>query len=207
MHLRFPSKKLVIYGHSKGGCDIALALIKYPELQEHMYGVITMQAPYNGSYMIDWVVNNPVDKAATKVVETLFAGEKAAYEDLAYPSRKAIREQYEFDGRKIPTVNMCTYGGFELKKENLDTINELAGLGSMRFCHDVIMKAVGTKNDGMVAPADGRMPGASLVYLENMYHTEPAMQMPGTEYKNGALSQALLACLLEKISREGTNTT
>eukprot|EP01134_Creolimax_fragrantissima_P006396 CFRG6396T1 len=194
-----PGKKIVLYGHSKGGCDIALCLGKYPELQQHVYGVIAMQAPYNGSYMIDWVMSNKSDKAATKVVEAIFGGEKMAYQDLAYPVRKAMNEKYPFDGAKVPTVCMCTYGQFQIKMDNLDSINEISGLGSMKFCHDIIMKAVGTKSDGMVAPADGRVPGASLVYLQNMFHTEPAMQMPGTEYKNGALSEALLGCLLTKV--------
>ena len=54
----------------------------------------------------------------------------------------------------------------------------------------------------MVSPIDTILPGSDVVYLPDMVHFEPAMQIIGTRYKNGPMTQALLGCLIDKVRRE-----
>lgn len=50
---------------------------------------------------------------------------------------------------------------------------------------------------------DSRLPNADCVLVGDLFHSEPAMQWPGTKYPCGPLTHALVSLLFEKIEREG----
>lgn len=48
-------RSVIMIGHSKGGLDTLYMLLQTPEIADRLYGNISIQSPYEGSPLADWV--------------------------------------------------------------------------------------------------------------------------------------------------------
>lgn len=196
-HRRVPEKKQILIGHSKGGVDIAAAMSLYPELKEYVAGVVTMQAPFWGTYMADWVRNQPgMSSTLRNVIERVWGGEDACVQDLGYNARSAFVLASHY-GEDIPTVSVGSYADYSLG--GIDSFSDATGIGLMKVGADIVEKETGCRCDGLVAQMDAILPGADAVLLDDMMHTEPALFVPGSKYPPGPLTETLLTLLAEKL--------
>lgn len=79
---------IVLISHSKGGCDVCGAIVRYPEVVERLYGVIAFQAPFGGTYLVDFVSKSKfVLGGLGGAIKGLWGGERESFLDMGYSSR------------------------------------------------------------------------------------------------------------------------
>jgi len=196
--LRVPGKRQILIGHSKGGVDIAAALALHDsDMTPHVAGVITMQAPFWGTYIADWVSSQRELSGMVKtLVEKVWGGDTDCVHDLGYSARSAFVREHSYDGTAVPTVCLASFADFSFGE--VENLSDATGIGLMKFGADLVMKETGCHNDGLVAQMDAVLPGSDAVRLPDMMHTEPALFIPGSKYDPGPLTQALLQLWVEK---------
>eukprot|EP01126_Amoeba_proteus_P030123 TRINITY_DN2986_c0_g1_i3.p1 TRINITY_DN2986_c0_g1~~TRINITY_DN2986_c0_g1_i3.p1 ORF type:complete len:487 (+),score=38.66 TRINITY_DN2986_c0_g1_i3:166-1626(+) len=83
------SKRVILIGHSKGGVDICAALQLYEDVRSMVAGVITLQSPWNGAPIVDWILSAESRKSLCKTMNIiLFSGDQTAYMDLMVKNQK-----------------------------------------------------------------------------------------------------------------------
>lgn len=81
-------RSVVLLSHSKGGCDVCGAIDLYPELADLLYGIVSFQAPFSGTYLVSFVAKSKLAIGAiTSVIRKLWGGESEAFTDMGYPRR------------------------------------------------------------------------------------------------------------------------
>lgn len=108
-------KKVVLFGHSKGGVDAAAALSMYwLELKDKVAGLALVQSPYGGSPIAADVLREGqiADKEARRIMEFIICkvikGDLRALEDLTYEKRKDFISKHRLPSEEIPTVSFHT---------------------------------------------------------------------------------------------------
>ena len=182
-------RKVVLTGHSKGGVDLSAAMALYPELQEHVHAVITMQAPFSGTPIGDLVKDNEaLREAASLLVEDAWDGDIASLTDLSASSREAFLAEHPYpDG--IPTVSLAT-----------STRSLLAGMGIPA----AVLRHIAGAGDGAVPMESAVLPGADAIRLEDMDHAGPVLPNPlgfCASQEAGDLTEVLITLVLEKARR------
>ncbi|KAI0562497.1 hypothetical protein FGB62_59g17 [Gracilaria domingensis] len=82
------AKSVVLIGHSKGGVDATAVIQGYPEIIPFLYGIITFQAPFGGTFLVDFVAQSRFAVSAIKrIIEGLWKGDQESVQDLCYSSR------------------------------------------------------------------------------------------------------------------------
>ena len=168
-----------------------------------------MQAPFSGTYAIDYLTSQNIVDAIGSAIETLVHGQRQSLLDMSYAARaKSLEVFYSPTGvegtramvlRDIPIISVASCASFEL--HSIRSAANVAGIASMAAIATIITDNTGFSCDGLVVPADAFVPFSDLVYLHDMNHAEPANYVPGTEYPPGEMTAALLTLLFEKAAR------
>mmetsp|Transcript_8702 Transcript_8702/g.27015 ORF Transcript_8702/g.27015 Transcript_8702/m.27015 type:complete len:737 (+) Transcript_8702:145-2355(+) len=189
---------VVLFGHSKGGVDIAVTLQKHASLHPMIGGVIAVQAPWGGTPLIDWVLSSGARKALVNAwVKVAWRGEAAAVADLGLKRRVEFNQKHPYP-TQIPTLCLCSWSDFSTLGSSMADMGGNSMAGSAKRTENLF----GFRSDGMVVPQDARIPESDTILLTDMHHVEPATQLSGTRYHTGPLTQALVSLLFEKIRRE-----
>ena len=176
-------KPIMVIGHSKGACDVALCLSKYQhELKPHVRGVISLQAPYAGSAL----ANDISEFGASRIlllkilIEDILGGELKAIDDLSYRARQALIAQYPFPSDKFPCISLSAY--------------DTNPLSLMYPAISYLKLRYNVTNDGLVPTIDGYIPGCRYIVLDAMDHSGGAFTgFPNlSQYDPAKLSLTLL---------------
>jgi hypothetical protein len=214
---------VVLISHSKGGADVCSAIAQYSELRELLHGAISFQAPFAGTWLVEYVSKIQLVKdTLLQVIKRAWGGEGDAFLDMTYEARlkniltcgaadhdnntsdlvldneniaKVLRVYGE-----VPTVSVTSSAPYSLTK--LRSLANAAGFASMAPMSLKFTNSTGFLNDGLVAPADARVPYSDVCYTTEMQHTEPALYVPGTKFHPGTLTGVGIVLLFEKIARE-----
>lgn len=83
------AKSIVLIGHSKGGVDAVSVLLSFPEVIPFIQGIITFQAPFGGTFLIDFLIRSSkfAVSAITGVIEIIMKGDPEAFLDMGYTAR------------------------------------------------------------------------------------------------------------------------
>lgn len=82
------AKSIVLIGHSKGGVDATSVLRAYPETIPFLHGIITFQAPFGGTFLVDFVGKSKIAmNAIGGLIESVWKGDQQALQDMCYSSR------------------------------------------------------------------------------------------------------------------------
>lgn len=82
------SRSVVLISHSKGGCDVCGSIARYPELVDRLFGVVSFQAPFSGTYLVDFVSKSKmVVGGLSGAIRGLWGGERESFLDMGYTSR------------------------------------------------------------------------------------------------------------------------
>ncbi|AEI66575.1 esterase/lipase family protein [Corallococcus macrosporus] len=176
-------KQVVLIGHSKGGLDSAAALAMYPELQEHVRALVTIQSPYGGSPMAQDLLDNPLVRYGVGGAIEALGGSIQAGEDLTYDSRQAFLARHPMPPG-IPTVSMAS-----------TTTNPTSPLFA---AEQYMQQRYGVKSDGLVLPQDAFIPGSKSVTLSGLDHLDPTGTTlnPFKPYQPEDLTLSLVAMAL-----------
>lgn len=230
-------KSVVLIGHSKGGVDVVSVLHQFPQAVPFIRGIISFQAPFGGTYLIDYVARRKLAvKAIAQIIEGVWKGDEDAIHDLGYSARlravgavgtetvmypiekleptshsktveysrdsdreQVIRSDYLDAMGSVPVVAFASSASFDVLR--IRNAADAAGVASMAPAAQIITQKTGFFCDGLVTPADARIPHADVVLLDDMMHTEPTLYVKGTRYPPGPLTAAGLLLLLEKEAR------
>ena len=147
-------KPVIIFGHSKGGVDALAALLKYPELQNRVRGLLLVQSPVGGTHVAELIASSSIAVAAAKhVLESLLKGDVDAVLDLSYPKRKNFFKEYS-TMPKVPTICFST------------TVQG----GPMGVVASFLKSKYGVDSDGLVPEEDSLLPGAAVVRVHGVDH-------------------------------------
>lgn len=84
------ANSIVLIGHSKGGLDAIAVLDSFPETIPFLYGIVSFQAPFGGTFLVDFVSRSKLAVSAlTGVIETLWRGDSNALHDMSYSARSS----------------------------------------------------------------------------------------------------------------------
>lgn len=84
------TKSIILIGHSKGGVDAIAVLHKFPDVVQYIFGIITFQAPFGGTFLIDYVARRSLAlNTISNAIKTLLKGDPAAFFDMGYEARLA----------------------------------------------------------------------------------------------------------------------
>lgn len=170
------------------------------------------QAPFLGTYAIDFLQRAELTDAISTALETLWHGERESLLDLSYGKRSANLDMFVRGDvvnsraialREIPVVSFATCASFDLHA--MRTPAGMASVASMAAVANEITGNTGFCSDGLVASVDAMVPFSDVVYLNDMSHLEPANYVPGTSYPPGELTAAALVLLFEKAQRSTTS--
>lgn len=228
-------KSVVLIGHSKGGVDAISVLYKFPQVVPFIYGIITFQCPFGGTYLIDYVSQSKLAvNTIGNAIQKIFKGDQDAFldmgytarlnelglseEDVAYAARGGdggtCEDWREFNGtgrtsqdRKghlnafslVPIIAYASSASFDPLK--IRSAADVAGMASMAPAAQVITHHTGFACDGLVTPADALVPGADVVILNDMLHSEPALYVNGSKYPPGQLTASALLLLFERAAK------
>ena len=158
-------KPVIIFCHSKGGLDTLAALIEYRGLRSKVRGVVTIQTPYFGSPVADYVLGHRALTQISSLVLEANSGTIAALRSLEtgvrqkyYDSNKAAIEEIESE------IPMLSFASWE------ETPRYPAAAEPFR---EAISKALGGfKNDGYVPLASAVLPGTDYILAKELGHLE-----------------------------------
>jgi hypothetical protein len=81
-------RSVVLVSHSKGGCDVCGAVARFPELSGLLYGIVSFQAPFSGTYLVGFVSQSKLAVGALMgAIRGLWGGERESFLDMGYASR------------------------------------------------------------------------------------------------------------------------
>lgn len=181
---------VIVIAHSRGGLDTLEALRKMPLLTEKVAGVITIQTPFYGTPVADYVHERDIIKTISRPLLDQ-AGETAtSIYWLTTEFRRGYHERnralIEDIIKKVPFLcagSHCTEA--ELRDDS--------GLQLSA----AVFRALGIhEHDGLVHLASTRLSGAPFVKLENANHRMPVTNT-GDVFDRIRFTRALLLLLLK----------
>ncbi|MCX5784162.1 MAG: hypothetical protein NTX59_00580 [Elusimicrobia bacterium] len=161
--IRASSRPVIIIGHSKGGLDTLEALISDRHLLGKVKGFVSLQSPFFGSPVADYVSsNNHLNNLAASLLLTL-GGNKDSMVNLTCADRKpymaanaaAIAEITA----AIPVIAVATWK--DSVPGQIDT--------TLEPTRDFLLLQ-GIRSDGVVPVDSALLPGANLIKLSGLDH-------------------------------------
>ena len=183
---------VIIFSHSKGGLDTLEALIQRPDLRGKVRGLVSIQSPYYGTPIADWVLLNRYSLSpASAVALKLMGGSIQSVYDLSVKSRRDYQYQNAAEIAKItaaiPTISFGAWKNEE--KGVMDTLFEPT--------RDMMLKW-GIKSDGLV-PVDSEMlPGANQIAVEGLDHLATVIKVEKPAFNRVDFMRTMLSLLMDK---------
>eukprot|EP01062_Namystynia_karyoxenos_P029444 TRINITY_DN22121_c0_g1_i1.p1 TRINITY_DN22121_c0_g1~~TRINITY_DN22121_c0_g1_i1.p1 ORF type:complete len:474 (+),score=115.24 TRINITY_DN22121_c0_g1_i1:69-1424(+) len=189
-------KRVVLVGHSKGGCDSTQAVASDPDRAERFIaGVVTLQSPLAGTALAtDLLSNEQLRKPAIRLVEAWYGGDRAAFYDLGYEDRhRALRKLGGYPWKRVPLVTFSS--------ETLSTLSPLVTWAT--YLRDQYGEVKGA-NDGAVMACDAHLPGGLALHWTGeeveMDHAGLGFRsMPWFNYTSQHVIEGVLTILTRQI--------
>jgi pimeloyl-ACP methyl ester carboxylesterase len=187
------SRPVLLFTHSKGGVDALHMFHTYPETRLLVKGWVTINTPFYGSPLADWIIENRVSHYMAKHIFRLLGGTRESLRDLTSEVRRqfiqANQSQIETLLAEIPMISVGSH------KKNvplkIDTSLELPRN---------LMDSYGYQNDGAVPWQSAILPNVSFVKLENVDHSTIAHDSPWVDFDRIQMLNGLLKMLVLKIN-------
>jgi len=183
---------VIIFSHSKGGLDTLEALIQRPDLRGKVRGLVSIQSPYYGTPIADWVLLHqhtlsPLSAVALK----LMGGSIQSVYDLSVKSRRDYQYENAAEIAKITAaIPTISFGAWK---------NEEKGVMDTNFepTRDLMLKW-GIKSDGLV-PVDSEMlPGANQIAVEGLDHLATVLKVEKPAFNRVDFMRTMLSLLMDK---------
>lgn len=149
-------RQVVLVGHSKGGVDIGATLSIHPELRPLVRAMISLQTPWLGSPIADFVAgHSTLAQGHRLVVERAFQGDERALLDLQESVRRTFVAQHPWP-TEVPTVSLAT--ALTPRKRSLLSLV------------DALLSDQYGPTDGFVPVSSAILPGSDAVFARDIDH-------------------------------------
>jgi triacylglycerol lipase len=175
-------KPVVLIGHSKGGLDALKALKLYPGLQANVAKLITLQTPYRGTAIADYVLKMPF-AYATMIAYSRLLNLSRLFSTVPFFRRDTVAELTP-DGRRAENADRAPLRrGLKLYSV-VSRVDDKTAVKILLFITAGAMRTLsGRHNDGLVAPEDGVLPGARYALLEHVGHLDTVAEPASWKHK------------------------
>jgi len=158
---RYPNRKFVILGHSKGALDAATAFVLHPELIPKVSAFIAFQSPWGGSAIANDILSAHHRRSVSSAfVEKVLNGNSHSLVGVMHAERRKWIKQHPFPLGAIPTISVTTY--------------ETSFKSLLKAPIDYVKIRYNELSDGCVATKDAIIPGTTVVEIPGLDHFGPA---------------------------------
>lgn len=180
-------KRVVLVGHSRGGCDAVAAVARHRErLHDRVAGVLCLQAPLGGTPLAG-------DYTAGRVQRTLrymLGGEVDALAEVTYMKRMEELKAFPYPAEVAPVLT------FASKTERSS--------GALEPLASHMRRKYGVETDGLVSLDDAHLPDSMAVTLDSDWdHAACAYRIDGEGEKEELVVEALMTLLSQEIPLMG----
>lgn len=196
-------KPVLIISHSKGGLDTLEMIVQHPDLlNRRVAGWISIQAPFGGTPVADWLTSNGRNQPGRRFLETvigwvmqgLLGGDRRVLRTMRTDVRSQFLEQHApaiaAACGKVPVLSFASW------KAPSSSWRQDTWLKSRDYMKDA--KGTLIQNDGLVPAesavlrADGR-PVGYFIQVEGIDHALPVMRSSyWPNFDRARFTQALL---------------
>lgn len=163
--LRSPTL-VTIMAHGKGGLDALECLIQYPELQDKVEKLVTLQSPMWGTPIADFLTGHLLMGAVTRVACKFMGCSVSAIEEMSELNRQVYmivnKEKIRSLLKNVSVVSVGSTFEMPFKPENIFE-------RVMNRIHRLVSKYAGA-NDGLVPLQSTRISNEPHMQLENIPH-------------------------------------
>lgn len=190
--IRGSERPVIIISHSDGGMYALQALIENPALAPKVRGFISLQTPFLGSPVADYVLRNKALAAVMSKTLGYFGGSLESLASLSQPERAAFLGRNSGNIRRIvSSVKIISFA--TLKPDLPGKIDTLLGIP-----RDAMLES-GIDNDGLVPTHSAILPGSDFVRLSGLDHIAPVMaEDMFVKFDRARLTKTLLLMILAK---------
>ncbi len=189
--IRTSSRPVILIGHSKGGLDALEALISDRSLLEKVRGFVTLQSPFFGSPVADYVTSNTNLYDLASGLLLAMGGNKDSMINLTCADRKpymadnagAIAEITA----AIPVISVATWK--DSVHGQVDT--------ALEPVRDLLL-VQGIRSDGVVPVDSVLLPGADLIKLPGLDHGATVSPSRYIKFDRVRFFKALLLTLFNR---------
>lgn len=190
--IRGSEKPVIIISHSDGGMYSLEALIENPDLAPRVRGFISLQTPFLGSPVADYVHGDKFLAATMSKLLGHFGGTLDSLTSLTRGERAAfLGKNNGCIGRVVSSVKVISFATFKPDLPGqMDTLLEIP--------RDAMLKS-GIENDGLVPADSAILPGSDFVRFSGLDHIAPVMaEDMFLKFDRARLTRTLLLMLLDK---------
>lgn len=190
--IRGSEKPVIIISHSDGGMYALQALTENPALAPRVRGFISLQTPFLGSPVADYVLRNKTLAAAMSRTLGYFGGSLESLASLSQSERAAFQDRNTGGIRGIvSSVKVLSFA--TLKPDVPGKIDTLLGIP-----RDAMLKS-GIENDGLVPTDSAILPGSDFIRLSGLDHIAPVMaEDMFVKFDRARMTKTLLLMILGK---------
>ncbi|HAH32611.1 MAG TPA: hypothetical protein DCL44_09900 [Elusimicrobia bacterium] len=166
--IRDSDKPVIIISHSDGGMYVLQALTDNQDLLPNVRGFISLQTPFGGTPIAEYIKDNKYLSAAMAKILAHFGGTVDSLLNLTPEERNRLQESSRGTVREVVSkVNMISFASWKDNEPNkIDTLLELP--------RDYMLKQ-GLANDGLVPLESAILPGSDYIKLPGVDHMVPVM--------------------------------
>lgn len=190
--IRGSEKPVIIISHSDGGMYALQALIENPALAPRVRGFISLQTPFLGSPVADYVHGNKFLASTMSRLLGHFGGTLDALTSLTQPERAAYQGNNRADiGRVVSSVKIISFATWKPDLPGkMDTLLEIPR-------NEMLER--GLDNDGLVPADSAILPGSDFIKFPGLDHVAPVMaEDMFVKFDRARLTKTLLLMILDK---------
>ncbi|CAA6668797.1 unnamed protein product [Spirodela intermedia] len=202
-------KRVLLFGHSKGGVDSAAALSLYwSDLRDKVAGLVIAQSPYGGSPIASDILREGqlgdyvnLRKIMEFLICKILKGDLQALEDLTYERRRELLGRHPLPQELpiLPAISPLAAG----QPSKLPVVVPLAA--ALAACAQLLQVRYGEKSDGLVTRRDAEVPGSVVVRperkLDHGWMVYSSLSDDDGEGDASQVCEALLTLLVEVAQR------
>ncbi len=188
--IRKSDKPVILITHSDGGMYALQALVENPDLASGVRGFISLQTPFGGSPVADYVKGHRLLSAAMSGLLGHFGGTIDALDSLTPDKRSAFQAaNREAINSVVAGVRIISFASWKADRHGKpDTLLELPRN---------LMLTRGMENDGLVPAESAILPGSDYVKVEGADHIVTVMAEDTlVKFDRRAFTRALLSLII-----------
>ena len=190
--IRGSKKPVIIISHSDGGMYTLEALVENPDLAPRVRGFISLQTPFLGSPVADYVHANKFLASSMSGILGHFGGTLNSLTSLTRDERAAFQNNNRKSiARVVSSVRIISFASSKPDRHGeIDTLLEIPRNA---------MLDKGIENDGLVPTDSAILPGSDFVRFSGLDHIAPVMaEDMFLKFDRARLTKTLMLMLLDK---------
>ncbi|MEQ1875435.1 MAG: hypothetical protein ABL958_02235 [Bdellovibrionia bacterium] len=163
--IRKETKPIILLTHSKGGVDAMMALLNNPDLVQKVVGIVSLQSPFLGTPVADYLETTQPWKAIAYLSLAVMGGSGESLKDLSTAQRIPWYQKNQAAIMKlqsqIPILSFASHKMPEAGNKD-DTV--------FKFSRDIMLEKMNAETDGLVPWKSAILPGGPYIAIEGVDH-------------------------------------